>query len=116
MWMNEHDITGAQHRAYGTHRPRLVSACDTLANLRDWTNANSDGWPYWKQPSNAAKRLMDAVEARAKAYRSYGSDVTEARRDITDAELAAALRPIKAFLTRHGVDHADIIVTPITKD
>lgn len=92
MWMNSWDIERAV-AVYDGH-PILGPASKTLLNLERWTNANSDGWPYWRKPANAAKRLMELLQ---RDYR-YGEA------EVTEAEYKAALRPIKAFRTRQGAD------------
>lgn len=109
MWMNEYEITDIQSRVDEDEFPNLANAAHILAALVDWTNSNSDGWPYWKKPSQAANRLMDLLHERDYAiqfgYHRDGSPLT----DLTDEELAKALRPIKAFLTRQRVDwNADL--------
>lgn len=101
MWMNEYDIKEAVRR-FGEETPNLQRGAQVLSNLMDWTNNNSDGWPYWQKPSRAAAKLMDRVQS---AIGSRPSTIA----DITTAELTAALSPIKAFLTREGVDHSKIL-------
>ena len=78
---------------YEAH-PILGPAARTLQNLERWTNANSDGWPYWRKPANAAKRLMELLQ-------KGDPWITP---PVTEAEYKAALRPIKAFRTRQGAD------------
>ncbi len=85
--MNEYDISEAQDRYHGD--PVLGPAVTTLTRLVDWTNANSDGWAYWPKPARAAARLMELIEG----------DGT-----VTADDVRKALRPIKAFRTRHGAD------------
>lgn len=98
--MNEFDIVESGYRLCGTGQtPNLGHGTEILHNLMDWTNDNSDGWPYWVKPRNAAKGLMEAVSKAA------WEDQPE---DITEAELARLCRPIKAFLTRQGVDHSEV--------
>jgi len=92
MWMNTWDIERCV-AVYDRH-PILGPASKTLLNLERWTNANSDGWAYWRKPSNAAKKLMELLD---RDYR-YGEA------EVTEAEYKAALRPIKAFRTRQGAD------------
>lgn len=87
-FMNEFDIDAAAR--YADH-PVLGPAVQTLAALRDWTNANSDGWAYWPKPARAAARLMDLIERDR-----FDDD----RPDATAAELTKALAPVKAFRTR----------------
>jgi hypothetical protein len=88
MWMNEHDIDDAVNIWTRRTQPNRLGAALVLANLRDWTNNNSDGWSYWAKPSNAAKALQ------ALAY-PHKHDT-----DCTQADLDQAVRPVKAFLTR----------------
>lgn len=94
MWMNEYDIDDAARRvAHDDERPNLRAAVGILDRLKDWTNRNSDGWPYWKAPIRAADKLMTAIQSRI-----YGSGV--AGGDIPEGDLKRALTPIKSFLTK----------------
>ena len=105
MWMNRFDIEEA-HRFYdiaGEHFPNGYAAAEALDQLMVWTDNNSDGWPYWSKPSNAAKRLQEWLSGWRKRY--VAGDMT----DLTDAELSAMLRPIKAFLTRQGADWREVL-------
>jgi hypothetical protein len=94
--MNEYEIDDAADRFAG-HRI-LGPATRTLSDLRDIVNANSDGWAYWRKPANAAKRLMDLVMGEGWEGR-YGD-----RDEVTEEQLVAAYRPLKAFRTRQGLD------------
>lgn len=96
MFMNEYEIENAA--LYCRDHPILGPATQTLANLADWTNHNSDGWPYWAKPCRAAQKLQGLI-SEAMRYR-YGADAE----GVTLAEYKAALRPIKAFRTRQGAD------------
>jgi hypothetical protein len=112
MWMNEHDVEDAVLRYSDTDTPNLLAGAQILARLVRWTNRNSDGWPYWSKPGNAAKRLMDVLRENEYAAR-FGHDRNgEPLTDITRADLQRALRPIKAFLTRQGVPHDAVLVEP----
>ena len=97
-WMNEYDIDDAVARWSGFH-PVLGPAAKTLYNLKQWTNRNSDGWPYWRKPANAAARLMELIQGDLP-----GSRFDAEREDATPEKLKAALRPVKAFRTRQGAD------------
>jgi hypothetical protein len=100
--MNEYEIENAEH-VFRDH-PVLGPAVRTLRNLVDWTNRNSDGWAYWPKPTRAAEKLMELIEGP----RGNGADPV--RDDATVEKLKAALRPIKAFRTRHaGGDGFEII-------
>lgn len=110
-FMNDYDIERALRR-YSTGRtPNRLRAAITIARLANWTNRNSDGWAYWPKPCRAAAKIMALLEGTG----STTNDVLDTllRTDATDAELKAALVPVKAFLTRHGVDHAEVIPSSI---
>jgi len=105
--MNEYDIEEALRHTAMFEVPVLRQGAEILSRLKDWTNSNSDGWPYWQVPGRAANRLMEALEqARRDRY----------EHDISEAELKALLRPIKSFLTKRGVDHALILEKPPVPD
>lgn len=109
-WLNEHDVRDAVH--YIEHpwrdepeRPNLKRAVYTLEALVDWTNSNSDGWHSWPKPGRAANKLQNIIENSVLSHQGrtgYASDISE-------AELKRALTPIKAFLTRQGVKHEEVI-------
>lgn len=106
-WMNEYEIDEAVEdlEPVADEFPRLAEAAAVLQRLKNWTNGHSDGWPYWQKPSRAANRLMEALNVSRLQVR-FRPDLVE---DMTDAELKAALRPIKAFLTRQGVPHVVVL-------
>lgn len=99
--MNEHDIDEARRLTAVLELPNLHQGARILANLRDWANENSDGWPYWRLPSAASAKLQLALEQMQRDY--Y---LAQPAKDITAAQLRKLCSPIKAFLTRRGVDHA----------
>lgn len=102
-WMNEYEIEDALRLTSMFELPHARRAAEILSNLKDWTNRNSDGWPYWQKPARAADKLMTALHSSINASRR-GDDV-----DMTEADLKKAVTPIKAFLTRQGVDHAEVL-------
>lgn len=102
MWMNGAEVEQAAERFDAEDTPNLFHGARVLERLMDWTDSNSDGWPYWQKPSNAANKLMDLIQA-ANRWDPV---------DITDAQLRAALSPIKAFLTKQGVEHGKILNAP----
>jgi hypothetical protein len=91
MFMNEYDIDDAVRAAAGD--PVRLAAAQTLANVRDCANANSDGWAYWSKPQRAAAQLVGLLE---RAQR--GGE------EITRGELRKAYTPIRSFLTRMGLN------------
>lgn len=96
-FMNDHEISQTLAHFTFHDRPNLQRGSAVLVNLRDWANRNSDGWAYWPKPARAARQLMELLSER-----HYVADITE-------AELKTALRPIKSFLTRQGVNHSEVI-------
>lgn len=104
-FMNDFDIDLAKRRFDPEVVPNRNYVAWVVSNLRDWADENSDGWPYWPKPVRAAARAFELLE---------GQGTIDDRRnfmdyDASDAEVVAALRPIKAFLTRQGVPHHHII-------
>ena len=99
--MNEYEISSHVYKWSREDTPNLYVAAAALFGLMSWTNGNSDGWAYWKKPSTAARRLMELLDAGSR--RDRDSRTTEV--DATYDELKKALTPVKAFLTRRGVDH-----------
>ena len=98
--MNEYEITEARTMAATLELANLHKGARALAELRDWTNQNSDGWPYWAPPNRASQKLQAALaKMRTDHYR--GKEPA----DITASDLARLCTPIKSFLTRRGVDH-----------
>jgi hypothetical protein len=95
MFMNEWDIE-RRNRELRFH-PVLGPATQFLYDFQREVNQHSDGWPYWSAPVKAAKQLMILIE----------------RGEATPAEVKAALRPIKAFMTRRGT--AAGMVLPVLK-
>lgn len=96
-WMNtwEVDEARARHRAHPVKGP----ATKVLANLRDLTNAKSDGWAYWPKPARAATQLMELIQEKDPNL-------------VTEARLRKALVPVKAFCTRnakHGFEFAKLV-------
>lgn len=100
--LNEYEVDDAQREAaQDFYRPNAQEAALTLGRLVDWTNSNSDGWAYWRKPSNAATKLQNLVQ---RVY-GYGADSDT---DLTAREVKAAYTPIKAFLTRNGTAHSEV--------
>ena len=98
MWMNEHEIEDAA-RQFAEHTV-LGPATATLQGLVTWTNANSDGWPYWAKPAKAASGIMELVQQGVKHEReAYQLPRTP---EPTAAQYKAALVPLKSFRTRMG--------------
>jgi hypothetical protein len=113
-YMNDWDLQQARSRftraGIVPNRLALVLVVD---NLREQTNLVSDGWAYWPKPCRAADKAMALIDSTA--YPEY--DRRE-REDITEAEMLAAVRPIKSFLTRHAhvysAEQREIILRAVT--
>ena len=93
MFLNEYDIDCAAAQAERDELPNLAHAVDILTRLVNWTNRNSDGWAYWPKPCRAAKSLQELI---------YNVDRFDPV-DLTPEQVKKASSPIKAFLTRQGV-------------
>lgn len=88
-FMNDYDITSAISRHSRNSHPNRLGAALVIDQLAEWTNAHSDGWAYWPKPARAAAHLMEIAEN------------WQASEDCTDEQFAAAVRPVKSFLTKH---------------
>lgn len=106
LYMNDWDLQSARSRFTRSTTPNRLALVMVVDNLREWTDFHSDGWAYWPLPARAAKKAMEHIVSRT----SRENDEQE-RNDITDAEMQAAVRPIKAFLTKHRD-----IVTPDARE
>lgn len=105
--LNEYEVDDAQIKAaHDFGRPNLQKAVLTLARLVEWTNSHSDGWAYWSKPTAASTKLQGLVHDFY--FHPWGS--MDTHRDITAAELKAAETPVKAFLTRQGVNYREVFV------
>jgi hypothetical protein len=100
-YMNDWDLAQARRRFHPSAVPNRAHLVEVVEALREWANANSDGWAYWPKPCRAASKAMALIESTA--YPEYQRREDE---DATGAETKAALVPIKAFLTRQGVPHS----------
>ena len=97
-FMNDYDLDQARSRFTRATKPNRLALVMVVDNLREWANNNSDGWAYWPAPVKAAQKAIELIESR-----TYAENEQQEAEDITDAEMHAAVRPIKAFLTRQKV-------------
>lgn len=106
-FMNDYDLYFARQRFTASSTPNRLGLTIMVERLAEWADENSDGWPYWSKPAQAAQRAIALIESRT----SRENDEQE-RVDATDAEVAAAVRPVKAFLTRQKVsaDRKELIL------
>ena len=107
-FMNDYEIDLALRRFNGNNAPtpNRFRLAETVANLASWADNNSDGWAYWPKPGRAASKATALI-----ASTTFTENEAQETTDATDAETTAALRPIKAFLTRQGVPHEGIVST-----
>lgn len=96
IFMNTYEIDEAVRRF--DRDPVLGPAARTLRNLRDAANANSDGWAYWPKPCRAAAKLQEIL------YEATWRNEPWLDFTVTDEDVRKALRPVKAFRTRSGID------------
>lgn len=103
-FMNEYDLGTAIQRFDAAETMNRLHVARTVSRLAMWANRNSDGWAYWPKPVRAAAKAMALIESR-----TYAENERQEEVDATDAEVTKALAPIKAFLTRQGVAHEDVL-------
>lgn len=94
MFMNEYEIEDAAEQYRG--HPTLGPATQSLRNLMECANRNSDGWAYWVKPCRSAKQLQELIQS-ARHLRSGDPD------SVTVEQVRKAYVPIKSFLTRSGL-------------
>lgn len=93
--LNEYQIDNAVRRfGHDDERPNLSAAVRTLDDLVDWTDHNSDGWPYWSAPAKASAKLQRLIA---------GVDWLDPQ-DISASDLRKAYIPIRSFRTRKNAD------------
>lgn len=97
-FMNDYDIAFARQRFGRGNTPNRLALAIMIERLAEWADENSDGWPYWAKPVRAAQTAITLVESSTNAENEY-----QERVDITDVHVAAAVKPVKAFLARQGV-------------
>jgi hypothetical protein len=87
FYMNDFDISNASQRYTSGVRAQAIKILQAHVDV---VNSNSDGWTYWKPPVAAARKLMELIMGPPSIS------------EVTAAEcLKLALRPIKAFYTKH---------------
>jgi hypothetical protein len=113
--MNDWDLDQARRRFTRSGvTPNRLALVLVVDNLRTETNMVSDGWAYWPKPCRAADKAMALIDSTA-----YPEYERREREDITDAEMRAAVRPIKSFLSRHthifSADQRERILRAVTQ-
>lgn len=97
-FMNDYDIDQARRRYGRGETPNRLALAIVVDRLAEWANDNSDGWAYWPKPCRAAEKAIELIESTA-----YPEFERRQHEDITDAEMLAAVKPIKAFLASQKV-------------
>lgn len=110
-FMNDYELAFARQRFTRATKPNRLALVMVVDNLREWADDHSDGWAYWPLPCRAAEKAIALIESRTNAENEQ-----QEREDITDAEMLAAVRPIKAFLTRQNVtaEQRELILRAVT--
>lgn len=88
VWMNDQEIWMLKDRY--RKLPVLRLATTFLYDFAILVNERSDGWSYWRSPSQAAERLMELIRS---------ADLN-ARTDVTYEAFRKAIVPILAFCTK----------------
>lgn len=94
-FMNDYDIQRARSRFTHANCPNRLGLAIMVDRLAQWTDENSDGWAFWAKPRNSASRAIGLI-----ASTTYAANQQQESQDCSDEEVAAAIRPVKAFLTR----------------
>ncbi len=97
MWMNQTEIEWAAQRQHEC--PNVTKGVKLLNRLVESVNSQSDGWHSWPAPGKSAKKLMDLL--RTAGNLSHGT-----RGTITDAQLKAAITPIRRMATTQKAKQA----------
>ena len=107
LHMNRWDLRYARERFTRSTTPNRLALALVVDQLREWADDNSDGWAYWPKPARAAAKAMVLIQST-----TGRANIQQEENDITDEEMRAAARPIKAFLTRQGVsaEHRELIL------
>lgn len=110
MFMNDYDIEQARSRYGRGETPNRLALAIVVDRLAEWANDNSDGWAYWPLPCRSAAKAMELIQSTA-----YPEFERRQHEDITDEEMLAAVKPIKAFLAKQNVpaDQREIILRAV---
>lgn len=103
-FMNTYDIERAVRLYDPSVTPNRAYLARVVSALEDYANENSDGWHMWPKPANACRKAFELLDGG-----TFPDEVRRMEEDATDAEVKAALSPIKAFLTRQGVRHESVL-------
>jgi hypothetical protein len=97
-YLNASEMDQAVSRFIKATKPNRLALALVVRNLAEWADEHSDGWAYWQAPRRAANEAMGHIESTTNA-----ANVRQDTHDITDEQMRAAVKPIRAFLTRQRV-------------
>lgn len=115
-FMNDYDIAYARQRFTRASKPNRLALVIVVERLAEWADQNSDGWAYWAAPQRAAQNAIGEIRSSTSQWNG-----AQERIDITDEELQARVRPIKAFCTRQQraghmtADQRELILRSVTE-
>lgn len=102
--MNTWDIESALRRFDPSRTPNRAYLARVVDAMQDYANTHSDGWAYWPKPVNACRKAIELIDGGTTPER-----IRQEEQDATDAEVRAALSPIKAFFTREGERYESVL-------
>ena len=75
-FVNESEVEQLADEFNAEEFPNLARGAQTLNALMDWTNSNSDGWPYWTKPMKASASVAAMNFARSLSFQPASSGPT----------------------------------------
>jgi hypothetical protein len=90
-WMNQVEIEWAASQHHDC--PNVRKGVRLLKRLMEAVNSQSDGWPYWKAPAQAAEKLTALLQ-------SAGNLQCGTHGRISAADLRKAITPIRSMVIR----------------
>lgn len=97
MWMNQSEIEWAANQHHDC--PNVRKGVRLLLRLMQAVNQQSDGWPYFKAPAQAAEKLMALLQTAGNL--NCGTHGT-----IAAVDLRKAVTPIRSMVTRQKAKQA----------
>lgn len=90
MFMNQSEIEDIASRRHAC--PNVRKGVKLMQELMQAVNDQSDGWAYWTPPSKSCEKLQALLATAGNLH--HGTNGT-----ITDAQLKAAISPIRSMVT-----------------
>ena len=85
MFLNQYEIQDMARRQYSC--PKVLKGVELTLALMEAVNTQSDGWAYWNAPSHSCQKLFELLK------------LAGTRGAITEAQLKAAITPIRRMVT-----------------